>query len=270
MLEEIHIPTDIAQAVEILTSRKSIGIIAGGTLVMGEFNTHPNDLLELVSLAQVDNSVREIKINGSQAQVGAASPIAALGDHPELAFLHPAIQSIGSPTLRNMATVGGNFFAKDGYGDLAACFIALDARCTFLGAKGEREVCAELAIHGAMADEILVSIAFAIPEAGNWRYLKAMRRKANSVSIATIAALIETKAGVVESCRVAIGGAAPLPVRATHVEAKLQGDVLDFAAAEEAGLAALKDVQTYTDAYASSWYRQRVLPVHVRRALIGE
>ena len=25
-----------------------------------------------------------------------------------------------------------------------------------------------------------------------------------------------------------------------------------------------------TDAYASAWYRARVLPVHVRRALIGE
>ena len=40
--------------------------------------------------------------------------------------------------------------------------------------------------------------------------------------------------------------------------------------AEAAGRAALEDAEPFTDAYASAWYRARVLPVHVRRALIGE
>ena len=36
------------------------------------------------------------------------------------------------------------------------------------------------------------------------------------------------------------------------------------------GEAALQDAEPFDDAYASAWYRGRVLPVHVRRALLGE
>ena len=36
------------------------------------------------------------------------------------------------------------------------------------------------------------------------------------------------------------------------------------------GRAAVQDADPFDDAYASAWYRRRVLPVHVRRALLGE
>ena len=43
-------------------------------------------------------------------------------------FLHAAIESIASPTIRNLATVGGNLFVPQPHGDLAVCLLALDAR----------------------------------------------------------------------------------------------------------------------------------------------
>jgi hypothetical protein len=53
-------------------------------------------------------------------------------------------------------------------------------------------------------------------------------------------------------------------------EAALAGGRLDHDRAEAAGRAALQDAEPFDDAYASAWYRGRVLPVHVRRALLGE
>ena len=59
-------------------------------------------------------------------------------------------------------------------------------------------------------------------------------------------------------------------MRAAAAEAALRGRPLDRAAVEAAAAAALDDAEPFDDAYASAWYRSRVLPVHVRRALVGE
>ena len=107
---------------------------------------------------------------------------------------------------------------------------------------------------------------FALPPAGAWRYTKAMRRRLNSASIVTVAAVV----GAAGESRVALGGAGSRPLRSPAAEAVLAAGPLDAERAEAAGRAALDDAEPFTDAYASAWYRGRVLPVHVRRALIGE
>ena len=71
-------------------------------------------------------------------------------------------------------------------------------------------------------------------------------------------------------CRIALGGVGAGVVRAPSAEAALTGRPLDRAAAEEAGRRAVEDIDPFDDAHASAWYRRRVTPVHVRRALIGE
>jgi carbon-monoxide dehydrogenase medium subunit len=135
-----------------------------------------------------------------------------------------------------MATVGGNLFVPSPHGDLAVCLLAL-------GAEIEK------------TDGGLVThVSFKTPE--KWFYTKAMRRKQNSASIVTVAS---------DGVRIALGGVAPQPVRALAAEAKLaEGDI------DGAAEAALEAADPVDDAYASAWYRRRVLPVHVRRALKGE
>ena len=85
-----------------------------------------------------------------------------------------------------------------------------------------------------------------------------------------MAATVEVSDGRVARCRIALGGVGPGVVRASSAEAALTGRPLDRAAAEEAGRRAVEDIDPFDDAYASAWYRRRVTPVHVRRALIGE
>ncbi len=64
------------------------------------------------------------------------------------------------------------------------------------------------------------------------------------------------------SVRLAVTGAAGGGVRLRSAEAAA-GDP------EQAGRAALADVSFSDDALASSWYRERTLPVLVRRALVA-
>jgi aerobic carbon-monoxide dehydrogenase medium subunit len=69
----------------------------------------------------------------------------------------------------------------------------------------------------------------------------------------------ETSGGV----RVGVTGAGPHGLRARAVEQALAGG----ASAEEAAQKVLDDTQPHDDAVASAWYRRRLLPVVVRRAL---
>ena len=117
---------------------------------------------------------------------------------------------------------------------------------------------------------ILTSLSFRLPPAGAWRFRKAARRALNSASIVTVAAVVVEDGGVVSTARVALSGATRRPKRSPATEAALIGRALNHATAEAAGRAALADAEPFDDEYASAWYRARVLPVHVRRALIGE
>jgi carbon-monoxide dehydrogenase medium subunit len=228
---QVHLPTSVEEAAGLLGSGT---LIAGGTHVMTR--AAPTESLVSLRRAGLDGITSE----GATVTIGAATTLAQVGR--EVAFLHDAIESIASPTIRNLATVGGNLFVPQPHGDLAVCLLALDAKVHL--ADG-REV-------GVLEAEGLVTkVSFATPE--KWFYRKAMRRRQNSASIVTVAS---------DGIRIALGGVAPAPVRATAAEEALAaGDI------ERAAELSVEAADPFDDAFASAWYRRRVLPVHVRRAL---
>jgi CO/xanthine dehydrogenase FAD-binding subunit len=97
-----------------------------------------------------------------------------------------------------------------------------------------------------------------------------MRRAANSASIVTIAAHLPQSKGRVAKPRIALGGCGAKPVLALKAAAAVDGQKLDADSIAKAGALLIKDAAPFTDAYASAWYRARVLPVHFRRAILGE
>ncbi|MEU3269915.1 FAD binding domain-containing protein [Saccharomonospora sp. NPDC006951] len=263
MVSAVHAPESLPAATRLLDHGGRV--LGGGTLVMAAVNAGEAPSSELISLHRLGLS--GITITEDGVRVGAATPLRDLLGEPGLAFLHPALRGIGSPTLRNTATVGGNLFAGGPYGDLAVCLLALDATVTVAGRSGTHAT----TVTGVTGTGgIVTSVRFGIPEPGTWRYLKAQRRRLNSASIVSVAAVIGPRADdAAGSTRIALGGVAPSPVRATSAEAVLAGRPLTATTAEAAGRAALADIAPADDAYASAWYRRRVLPVHLRRALLG-
>jgi CO/xanthine dehydrogenase FAD-binding subunit len=233
--------------------------------------------------------VSGIAVEGTHVSVGATTTLAEVEESTELAFLRDAVRTIASPTIRTLATVGGNLFVPQPYGDLAVCLLALDATVAVTGPDGDRTAPVEqLRLDRG---EIVTAVRFAVPAAGTWFYHKAMRRRLNSAAIVTVAAVVASlggKVGAVEtadgsvaslgdksaalavtSARIALGGVAPRPVRAASAETVLIGRPLETDALDEAGRAARADIDPFDDSYASAWYRSRVLPVHLRRAFIG-
>jgi carbon-monoxide dehydrogenase medium subunit len=218
---KVHLPTSVDEAVGLLGEGT---VMAGGTHVMPRLA--PTE--SIVSLRHA--GLGGVEEDGDTVTIGATTTLTEAARR--VPFLREAIESIASPTIRNLATVGGNLFVPQPHGDLAVCLLALDAQIE-------------------KTDALLTSVSFKVPE--RWFYTKAMRRRQNSASIVTVAS---------DGTRIALGGVAREPVRAIKAEAALaQGDI--DAAAE----LALEAADPFDDAYATAWYRRRVLPVHVRRAL---
>jgi carbon-monoxide dehydrogenase medium subunit len=228
---QVYVPESVDEVVALLDRGT---VLAGGTHLIARHV--PVSALVSLRRAGLDG----IATDGDTVTIGAATTLARVGR--EVAFLRDAIESIASPTIRNLATVGGNLFVPQPHGDLAVCLLALDAKVHL--ADG-REV-------GVLEAEGLVTkVSFTTPE--KWFYRKAMRRRQNSAAIVTVAS---------DGSRIALGGVARTPVRATAAEEALaSGDI------ERAAELSVEAADPFDDAFASAWYRRRVLPVHVRRAL---
>ena len=267
MAPTVETPESVDEVVALLGD--DAVVIAGGTEVMPRVTTRATGVTRLVSLRHA--SLAGIEVQGGRAGVGCATTLAQLGRDQRLAVLAPVVESIASPTIRNLATVGGNLFVEQPYGDLAVALLALDAEVAVAGPTGtaSRPV-ADLLDGGLDPRELATAVAFDVPAPGAWCYTKAMRRRQNSASIVTVAAVLAIADGTVVSVRIALGGAGARPVRAVAAEAALAGRPFDRSHVEAAATAALEDASPFDDAYASAWYRRRVLPVHVRRALLGE
>jgi CO/xanthine dehydrogenase FAD-binding subunit len=257
VLAKVHLPSSASEAAGLLDHGG--WLLGGGTLVMPRVNTGAVPVDALISLRNA--GLDGLRVTGDTVEVGAAVTLARLA---ELEFLRPVVRSIASPPVRNLATVGGNLFAAQPHGDLAVALLALDARLDVLSTAGPRTA----SVGDPIApNEVVTAVRFALPKV--WRYRKAMRRKHNSASIVTVAAALELDGDVVTHARIALGGVAPTPVRARAAEQALIGRPL-HEAAEAAAQAAHEGTAPFDDAYASAWYRARVLPVHVRRALLEE
>ena len=266
MVQRVLIPGDVSEAVSLL--QPDAAFLAGGTLVMPVVNTEVCPWNTLVSARQL--GLNTIEMHGNVARIGAAITLTALGHDERLSILRPVVESIASPLIRNLATVGGNLFAPQPYGDLAVALLALDATAEIAGSDGERHAgVGQVLSAGVGPGEIITRIVFALPDPGTFFYTKAMRRKLNSAAIVTVAAVVEQEAGKVARARVALGGAGPRPIRAPNVEEALIGKPLTVESVTTASNLALMDAAPFTDAYASAWYRARVLPVHIRRAILG-
>jgi len=242
-------------------------IVAGGTLAIADLNQGPTSGSALITLDHL--GFDQVTATGGKVTLGAMVTMAKIARDRRLKFLHPVANSIGGPAVRAMATIGGNLFAPAPYGDMAAALLALDAEVTLHDGKATRKLAIEafLRQRHKLGKTCIVSVSFASPPAGAFRYFKAVRRKPVSASVVTIAALLPRKAGKIKGARIALGAMAENAVRARKAEAALEGAALDHQAITAAAKLITTETSPADDAYASAWYRREIAPVYFFRLL---
>jgi xanthine dehydrogenase YagS FAD-binding subunit len=138
--------------------------------------------------------------------------------------------------------------------DMCVALAALDATVHLVGPEGERSV-PLLDFHRLPGDhpeietivrpgELITAVELASSlAAANSRYRKVRDRSSYAFALVSVAAGLEVAAGKIEDVRIALGGVAPKPWRATQAEQLLRGRAPTkerFLAAADAELAAAK------------------------------
>jgi CO/xanthine dehydrogenase FAD-binding subunit len=256
-------------AAETLASDPTARFLAGGTILMRLVNNDSGTLQRLVLSDGL--GLDRIDVASGRATIGAAVTMAEIAARPGLALLKPVAESIGGPAVRNMATVGGNLFARSPYGDFAVALLALGATVAVEDAHGRATVDLGelLAARDRQEPRIVTSVSFVLPAGGAFRFRKAIRRKPHGAAVLSIAALLPEDAGTLRGVRIAYGAMAPHPIRAAAVERVLEGRAIDPATIAAAVRVAADGCEPADDAIASAWYRTQLVAVHLRRLLAG-
>ncbi len=194
--------------------------------------------------------------------------------------LAQACLEVGSPPLRNRATVIGNIVTASPANDTISALMVLDAELTLQSVRGTRTVPLVEFYTGVrstvlQADELVTAVRTrALGE--DWRavYVKSGLRRAQAISVvhSALACRVDDS-GVIVEARVAVGSVAPTVVRLDEVERALVGQPLNADSAGELAthVAALAGdaVEPIDDVRSTAAYRSDQLSQMIRRAVVA-
>jgi len=272
---QYHAPTTVEEALFLLSTLDQAKLFAGGTdmvPLLREAACRPSHLVDLNNVSEL-NYIREdsgyicIGATATHTQV-AASPLAA-----EAPALVDSISQIGSPQVRNRATITGNLCNASPAADSAPPLLVHEAEVTIRSLEDTRiipldDLFAGPKLNSLEPDELVTEIRFHVPPDGSASSFKRIgRRKAFTLSVVSAAAYVEMDGGEVKEARLAFGSVAETPLRTPDVEAMLQGKTLTEKLLEEAAEAVKSSVAPITDVRGTAEYRRDMCGVLLKRAL---
>jgi carbon-monoxide dehydrogenase medium subunit len=234
----------------------------------------PDVVMSLADLA----SLRGLELRGDAFRIGPTTTMAeiaaAAGLPPTLGALRDAAAIMGSPLIRNRATVGGNVVNARPAADTAVALLALGARLELASRCERRRVDLSSFFTGPgrcvrRDDELLVGIDVPCGAAEGSAYLRMGQRRQLEIALTCAAAWLrlDPLSGTIAAARIALGAVGPTPVLATAASRELVGRRPTPEAFAAAARAARAEARPIDDFRGSAAYRLELVEVLVGRAL---
>lgn len=235
-------------------------LVAGATDVALWVTKGLQDLDDVIFLEGC-NDLKQIEVTESEVRLGAMVDMNAMRD--AVAPLHPSygemIRRYASQQVRAAATVGGNIANGSPIGDNPPALIALGATLHLRKGDSRRSLLLEdffvdYGKQDRMPGEFVEAVSFA-RQPDDLRCYKLSKRFDQDISAVLGAFNVTIKDGIVTSAKIAFGGMAATPKRASHVEAALMGQAWTQQTIETAQAEFDKDFTPMSDMRASAAYR---------------
>ena len=229
----VTIATSIDDACAALDADPEALVIAGGTDLMVEVNRGTRLVGNVVAVDRVPE-LQGWSLEGDRSNVlrlGAGTTCADLAE-PSLAKLVPALaqaaRTVGSPQIRNAATLGGNLATASPAGDMLPVLAALDAEVELRSSTSTRhlpldEFVVGVKVNALVPGELITAIRVPVLD-GPQEFLKVGTRNAMVIAVTSLALVVDRPGRTV---RVGLGSVAPVPVRAIEAEV-LAAERCDF------------------------------------------
>ncbi len=274
-------PRSLAEALEMLTEYHGRArVIAGGTDVIPQLRRRDYELDALVDVTRlpdlnyIDKQGSSVLLGGlvTHAQVASSTLIKENAD-----LLAMGAANVGSPQIRNVATVAGNIISAQPAADTTIPLLALNATVTIASHEGERSVSLTDFYFGKdsialdCSKEILTRIEFkAVGENSGASYLRLSKRKAMTLPMLVMGAVVtvDPQSKVISDAAIAFGPVAPTPYRAKQAEDRLRGASIEMKSLLEAADLAMQECNPRNSCLRGSCdYRCEMANVFVRRGV---
>jgi len=273
-------PSTIEEAVDLYREGgKGARLLAGGTELVNEMRSgksRPERVIDLKHIRDLDF----MALTPERLRIGALYRVRDAERSPSLrqsrfGAVSFAAGTLGSPQVRNKATIVGNVCRASPSADLIPPLIALGARATIVGNGTRRSVPVEEMLLGpgktvVESGEIVTELDMALIQHNTGcSYYKLSPRKSLDLAVVGVAAMVRMDSAMSRciDARVVLGAVAPTAIRARKAESILIGSHLSQSVIEAAARAASDEAKPLDDVRASAWYRRKMVDVAVRRAL---
>jgi CO/xanthine dehydrogenase FAD-binding subunit len=270
-------PETLKEALQLLGKHGTrIRVLAGGTDLVRNMNLEfkvPDNILWIGKLG-----LEYVRSQEGVIHIGAATRMQTTGAsrllQDKAAALAQAAGKMAAPPVRSLATLGGNICNASPAGDTICAMLALGAEVELRSSRGKRTLPLEKVFTGPgktvlKPGEMLTEIRIR-PTGRNEgsAYAKVGRRQALTLAVVNAAARVKLDSkGYCVDVRIAIGSAAPTPVRAVKAEALLRGKPFTQEAIARAAEAAVGEIKPIDDVHGTAWYRRQLTRVLVTRVL---
>ncbi|MDR3337721.1 MAG: xanthine dehydrogenase FAD-binding subunit XdhB [Treponema sp.] len=248
-VKELFQPESLAEALRLMKGN-DLWPVAGATDVLIKMRHDRLKDVSLLSLLKIPDLMGIGEEADGAVSIGAACSFSAIAANEliqrKAPMLKDAALSMGGPQIQNVATIGGNICNGAVSADSAPALLALGAMLVLEESGGRRTVPVTEFYAGPgktvrKKEELLTRIILPLGARGKWGgvYIKVAVRKAMDISTLGVAALCEVnRDGTIKDAALALGTAAPTPVRCREAEKLLLGKIPDKNLLAETGRAA--------------------------------
>lgn len=281
MWDKYLVPGSVKEALAYLDEHKGEGrVIAGGTDLVPQFRSQEKHYQCLVDITRIPELGQITICNGLVTVGGAVTHTQASSSEDINRYarvLAEASASVGSPQIRNQATLAGNIINAQPAADGAVALVSLDAEALIVSSKGQRLVPVKDLYIGPgksrvdSGSEIIEKIMFKALDSTQHEasaFERLALRKALSLPMINVAVSLKVTEGKFSWVRIAIGPVAESPYRPLEAEEEAINKPADENSIILIAEKAVKTVRPRDSKLrGSAEYRKELVRVLIRRAL---
>lgn len=269
-IKRVYEPESLKDLLVLIDTCSNPTIIAGGTDVLIKLRHGNIKLAELISIRKIKELDKIQLLDDGTISIGSLSSFSKIFRSEvikkNIPILADTAVSMGGPQIRNMATIGGNVCNGAVSADSAPSLLALNASLKLLSINGERIVPITDFYLGPgkvklEKNEVLTNIIIKKEDYLNKKghYIKFSNRKAMDISMVGVAVVCEFNNDCFTDIRIALGVAAPTPIRCYEAEKFAKGKEFNIDILKKIGELAVASSKARDSWRGSKEFRQHLI-----------
>ena len=257
-------PHKVYELAHILKRNTGTEILSGGTDLSLIVTKERKDIKSIIYINSIDE-LNYITKNKKYIEVGATTPLIKFESFIENYYpdFNQILKRYGSVQIRNVATIAGNIATASPIGDTLPLLLALDTKIVLNNFKRKKTVLLNKFFTNyrktkLKKGEFIESIKIPLPQGNIFKAYKISKRIDDDISTVCASFSLKVINKKIKNIRIAYGGMAATPKRATYCEKTLLNALLTKKNFNKAAKSLEKDFSPISDVRGSAEYRVKL------------